>query len=212
MAASPFDEDVATPQNTDTYSDAPAFSPANSDYAATPATADGSYADGGDFTPYAATPQNTMDIDDATMNYGHDDQSHNHNQSGDHDGNVDQDQAMMDEDDDLEQEQIQEPEQQQQQVARGGGNGNNNKDPDQVAKESRITTPYLTKYEKARILGTRALQISMGAPVMVEMVGETDPLEIAQKELRERKIPMIIRRFLPDGTYEDWKVSELKIR
>eukprot|EP01084_Bolivina_argentea_P311667 539507_1 len=78
--------------------------------------------------------------------------------------------------------------------------------------DQRITTPYLTKYEKARILGTRALQISMGAPVMVEMVGETDPLEIAQKELRERKIPMIIRRFLPDGTFEDWKVSELKIR
>eukprot|EP01083_Nonionella_stella_P106605 307856_1 len=69
--------------------------------------------------------------------------------------------------------------------------------------DQRITTPYLTKYEKARILGTRALQISMGAPVMVEMVGETDPLEIAQKELRERKIPMIIRRFLPDGTFEE---------
>merc|ERR1719445_2646133 len=78
-------------------------------------------------------------------------------------------------------------------------------------KEARITTPYMTKYEKARILGTRALQISMGAPVMVELVGETDPLEIAQKELKERKIPMIIRRFLPDGTYEDWKVSELKM-
>merc|ERR1712228_431424 len=76
----------------------------------------------------------------------------------------------------------------------------------------RITTPYMTKYEKARILGTRALQISMGAPIMIETIGETDPLEIAMKELRERKIPMIIRRFLPDGTFEDWKVSELKMR
>merc|ERR1712130_308426 len=66
----------------------------------------------------------------------------------------------------------------------------------------RITTPYMTKYEKARILGTRALQISMGAPIMIETIGETDPLEIAMKELRERKIPMIIRRFLPDGTFE----------
>lgn len=90
----------------------------------------------------------------------------------------------------------------------------NQEEMDEEAKkrEARITTPYLTKYEKARILGTRALQISMGAPVMVEMVGETDPLEIAQKELRERKIPMIIRRFLPDGTFEDWKVSELKVK
>merc|ERR1712129_361694 len=89
----------------------------------------------------------------------------------------------------------------------------NEEDDDEARlKAARITTPYLTKYEKARILGTRALQISMGAPVMVEMVGETDPLEIALKELRERKIPMIIRRFLPDGTFEDWKVSELKMK
>ena len=183
----------------------------NPDYLATPATADGSY-DGGDFTPYAATPQNAMDIDDdGAMNY--DDQSHNHNQHDDIDQNM-EDQPMdtagaeMD-DDDMEEQQAQQQQPDQRQSAR---TGNNNKDPDQVAKENRITTPYLTKYEKARILGTRALQISMGAPVMVEMVGETDPLEIAQKELRERKIPMIIRRFLPDGTYEDWKVSELRIR
>lgn len=45
----------------------------------------------------------------------------------------------------------------------------------------RITARYMTKYERARVLGTRAQQISMGAPVMVELVGETDPLMIAQK-------------------------------
>jgi len=45
----------------------------------------------------------------------------------------------------------------------------------------RITARYMTKYERARVLGTRALQISMGAPVMVELVGETDPLMIAHK-------------------------------
>ena len=75
----------------------------------------------------------------------------------------------------------------------------------------RITTRYLTKYERARVLGTRALQISMNAPVMVELDGETDPLRIAQKELRERKIPIIIRRYLPDNSYEDWKIDELII-
>lgn len=48
----------------------------------------------------------------------------------------------------------------------------------------RMTTPYMTKYERARVLGTRALQIAMGAPVMVELEGETDPLEIARKELK----------------------------
>ncbi|OQS04412.1 DNA-directed RNA polymerase I, II, and III subunit RPABC2 [Thraustotheca clavata] len=74
---------------------------------------------------------------------------------------------------------------------------------------SRITTHYLTKYERARVLGTRALQISMNAPVMVDIEGETDPLKIAMKELAARKIPIIIRRYLPDGSYEDWSVDEL---
>lgn len=46
----------------------------------------------------------------------------------------------------------------------------------------------MTKYERARILGTRALQLSMNAPVMVELEGETDPLQIAMKELRAKKV------------------------
>lgn len=75
--------------------------------------------------------------------------------------------------------------------------------------KERITTPYLTKYERARVLGTRALQISMNAPVLVPLDGETDALQIAIKELSQRKIPLIIRRFLPDGSFEDWSVSEL---
>ncbi|KAB5595030.1 DNA-directed RNA polymerase I, II [Ceratobasidium theobromae] len=75
--------------------------------------------------------------------------------------------------------------------------------------KERITTPYLTKYERARILGTRALQISMNAPVLVPLDGESDPLQIAIKELAQRKIPLVIRRYLPDGSFEDWSVSEL---
>lgn len=61
------------------------------------------------------------------------------------------------------------------------------------------------------MLGTRALQISMNAPVMVDIAGEVDPLKIAMKELRARKIPMIIRRYLPDNSYEDWSLDELEI-
>ncbi|CAI5721999.1 unnamed protein product [Peronospora destructor] len=76
---------------------------------------------------------------------------------------------------------------------------------------NRITTRYMTKYERARVLGTRALQISMNAPVMVDIEGETDPLKIAMKELRERKIPIIIRRYLPDNSFEDWSIDELII-
>jgi len=78
-----------------------------------------------------------------------------------------------------------------------------------VANQERVTTPYMTKYERARILGTRALQISMNAPVLVSLEGESDPLEIAMKELAQKKIPLIVRRFLPDGSWEDWKVAEL---
>ncbi|XP_044856964.1 DNA-directed RNA polymerases I, II, and III subunit RPABC2-like [Mauremys mutica] len=81
----------------------------------------------------------------------------------------------------------------------------------QQANQKRITTPYMTKYERARVLGIRALQRAMCAPVMVELEGETDPLLIAMKELKARKIPIIIRRYLPDGSYEDWGVDELII-
>lgn len=80
-----------------------------------------------------------------------------------------------------------------------------------VPKSKRITTKYMTKYERARVLGTRALQIAMCAPIMVELEGETDPLLIALKELKQRKIPIIIRRYLPDNSYEDWGIDELII-
>ncbi|KAF7587538.1 DNA-directed RNA polymerases I II and III subunit RPABC2 [Aspergillus hancockii] len=78
-----------------------------------------------------------------------------------------------------------------------------------VPNDQRTTTPYMTKYERARVLGTRALQISMNAPVLVDLEGETDPLQIAMKELNQKKIPLIVRRYLPDGWYEDWTCEEL---
>ncbi|KAI1316043.1 DNA-directed RNA polymerases I II and III subunit RPABC2 [Mortierella claussenii] len=81
--------------------------------------------------------------------------------------------------------------------------------PKAVAKEDRTTTPYMTKYERARILGARALQISMNAPVLVDLEGETDSLNIAMKELNNKMIPLVVRRYLPDNTYEDWEVSEM---
>jgi len=82
--------------------------------------------------------------------------------------------------------------------------------------KERLTTKYMTKYERARVLGTRALQISMNAPVMVDIKDETDPLKIAQLELRAGKIPIIIRRYMPDHSadtpsYEDWPVNDLII-
>lgn len=80
------------------------------------------------------------------------------------------------------------------------------------AEGIKITTKFLTKYERARILGTRALQLSLGAPPMVDLSGETDPLMIAKKELQEKKVPITIRRFLPDGSTEEWTLEELTIQ
>lgn len=53
--------------------------------------------------------------------------------------------------------------------------------------------------------------LRMNAPVLVPTEGETDPLAIAMKELAQKKIPLIVRRYLPDGSYEDWGVQELII-
>jgi DNA-directed RNA polymerase I, II, and III subunit RPABC2 len=67
----------------------------------------------------------------------------------------------------------------------------------------------LTKYEKARILGVRALQLSNGAQPMVKIDGITDVMDIAKKELCEYKLPFIIRRKFPDGSYIDVKLSDM---
>ncbi|KAF7728040.1 DNA-directed RNA polymerases I, II, and III subunit RPABC2 [Apophysomyces ossiformis] len=88
-------------------------------------------------------------------------------------------------------------------------NANTTEAPVPLENKEKFTTPYLTKYERARVLGTRALQISLGAPVMIELQGESDPLVIAKRELREKKIPLIVRRTLPDGSYEDWCIKDL---
>ena len=80
-----------------------------------------------------------------------------------------------------------------------------------VPEADRITSKFMTKYERARILGSRALQISKNAPLMVDPGDESDPYRLAEVELSEKKIPFIVRRYLPDGSYEDWKVSELYI-
>ena len=67
-----------------------------------------------------------------------------------------------------------------------------------------IGPPKLTRFEKARIVGARALQISMGAPVLVE-ISEVflSPIDIALEELESGILPITIRRTLPDGTYQD---------
>ncbi len=67
-----------------------------------------------------------------------------------------------------------------------------------------IGPPTLTRFEKARIMGARALQLSLGAPPFVEIpVGTKTSLVIAMEELDLRVIPIVIRRALPNGDYQN---------
>ena len=89
----------------------------------------------------------------------------------------------------------------------------------QLYKENNIikdvfhkTNPILTKYEKTRILGFRAKQINLGNQPFIDVPdGLIDGYEIALLELEQKKNPFIIRRPLPNGKSEFWKVSDLEI-
>jgi len=59
----------------------------------------------------------------------------------------------------------------------------------------------LTRFEVARIIGARALQIFLGAPLLIK-TDESDPMVIAEQEFKQIKIPMTIKRPLPDGSKE----------
>ena len=73
------------------------------------------------------------------------------------------------------------------------------------------TLPYLTKYEKARVLGQRAKQIEVGAKPLVKIPENIiDGYIIAELELREKKIPFIIKRPIPGGAFEYWHLRDLE--
>ncbi len=72
--------------------------------------------------------------------------------------------------------------------------------------------PYrqpLTRYEKARIIAGRALQLSLGAFPLVGVRPDDTPIEIAKREFETGVLPIIIRRKRPDGTYVDIPLKEL---
>uniref|UniRef100_A0A6C0E9I1 Uncharacterized protein n=1 Tax=viral metagenome TaxID=1070528 RepID=A0A6C0E9I1_9ZZZZ len=74
------------------------------------------------------------------------------------------------------------------------------------------TLPFITRYEKAKILGERAKQINAGAPIFVEVEPSViDGYLIALKEFEEKKIPFIIKRPLPNGGCEYWKFKDLEL-
>ncbi len=74
------------------------------------------------------------------------------------------------------------------------------------------TLPFITKYEKARILGERAKQLNMGAKPLIEIGSEViDGYLIACKKFTEKKIPFIIKRPMPNGGCEYWKFKDFEI-
>ena len=80
-----------------------------------------------------------------------------------------------------------------------------------------IGPPRMTRFEKARIVGARALQIAMGAPILTEVKNSSNysissSIDIALKELKEKVLPITIRRRLPDGTYQDIPIQWLEWR
>ena len=74
------------------------------------------------------------------------------------------------------------------------------------------TLPYLTKYERTRVLGQRAKQINSGSTVFVKVPENMiDGHLIAEIELVQKRIPFILRRPIPGGGCEYWNLKDLEI-
>lgn len=82
--------------------------------------------------------------------------------------------------------------------------------PSITAFEIKIGPPKLTRFEKARIIGARSLQVAMGAPPFIPLEGAyRGPIEIATTELEEDALPVSIRRALPNGVTQDIPIKAL---
>jgi DNA-directed RNA polymerase I, II, and III subunit RPABC2 len=83
----------------------------------------------------------------------------------------------------------------------------------EVKKYVKIGPIFLTRYEKARIVGARALQISFGAPILIEKPKNMiDPIKIALLELKLQILPLTIRREMPNGAYQDIAISKFILK
>ncbi len=81
-----------------------------------------------------------------------------------------------------------------------------------IIDELHRTLPIMSKYEKTRILGQRAKQLNSGNKPFISVPKNImDGYLIAQEELRQKKLPFIIRRPLPNGGSEYWRIKDLEI-
>ena len=75
----------------------------------------------------------------------------------------------------------------------------------------RKTQPFMTRFEYAKLLTYRAIQISNGEPPLIDVGNMYCPIEVAKKELEECNLPLVIVRTLQDGTKEYWHPHEMEI-
>ena len=81
-----------------------------------------------------------------------------------------------------------------------------------IIDENHKTIPILTRYEKSKIIGLRATQINSGSELFIKAPANIiDGIALATMELKQKKIPFIIRRPLPNGTNEYWDIKDLDI-
>ena len=84
--------------------------------------------------------------------------------------------------------------------------------PGSSGEDGHRSQPFLTIYEKTSIIGLRARQIANGATPYVPVPSHvTGPEEIARMELEQRLLPFIVKRPMPDGTFEFWRLADLMI-
>ena len=75
-----------------------------------------------------------------------------------------------------------------------------------------VTYPFLTLYERTKVLSLRASQLARGSPPFIDVPEYlTDVYEVAKAELEAKRLPYIMKRPLPDGTYEYWRIADMMI-
>jgi len=84
-------------------------------------------------------------------------------------------------------------------------------DIESITKTSKLSKPILTKYEKVRLLSIRARQLAQGAKPLLKNITGLSSKEIARLELKNKIIPLIIERPIPNAGVERWHLSELEI-
>jgi len=78
--------------------------------------------------------------------------------------------------------------------------------------QNHTSQPFLTLYEKTKIIRFRANQLAQGAAAYITVPTHVrDVTEIARMELEQKRLPFIVKRPMPDGTFEYWRLSEMMV-